>query len=344
MIDADRSSDGGTATTRTSRSDGPGPAFMGETSSPPRARFSGRAPRKPWTEAQRSTAAGYAFLTPWLLGFFGITLLPMLASLVLSFTDFSGSFRNVEWIGLANYRLMFTVDPAYWQAVRVTFAYVLISVPVMLAFALTVATLLNKGIAMLGLYRTIFYIPSLLGTSVAVAVLWRFVWGETGLLNGVLSVVGIAGRSWIGHPDTALLTIMVLNVWTFGAPMIIFLAGLRQVPADLYEAAALDGAGRRQRFWHITLPSISPVVLFNGILSVIGGFQAFTQVYVVSGGDGGPAGSTLFYTLLLYQRAFGELRFGYASAMAWVLLLVIAAATAAVFASGRFWVFYGDEK
>ncbi|UFU01833.1 sugar ABC transporter permease [Ruania suaedae] len=331
MIDTDRSSTGGTAsgTGRTAGSSGGS---------------SRRPARKPWTEAQRSTAAGYAFLTPWLVGFFGITLMPMLASLVLSFTNFSGSFRNVEWIGLENYRLMFTVDPAFWQSVRVTFAYVLISVPIMLVFALAIATLLNKGIAMLGLYRTIFYIPSLLGTSVAVAVLWRFVWGETGLLNGVLSVVGIAGRSWIGHPDTALFTIMVLNVWTFGAPMIIFLAGLRQVPADLYEAAALDGAGRWQRFLRITLPSISPVILFNGILSVIGGFQAFTQVYVVSGGDGGPAGSTLFYTLLLYQRAFGELRFGYASAMAWVLLLVIGAATAAVFASGRFWVFYGDEK
>lgn len=300
--------------------------------------------RSRWTESQRTTIAGYAFLSPWLLGFFGITLLPMLASLVLSFTDFSGSFRTVSWIGLENYRLMFTVDPAYWQSVRVTVTYVLVSVPIMLVFALTVATLLNKGIALLGLYRTIFYVPSLLGGSVAIAVLWRFVWGETGLLNNLLSLVGIAGRSWIGHPDTALITIMVLNVWTFGAPMIIFLAGLRQVPADLYEAAALDGAGRRQRFWHITLPSISPVVLFNGVLSVIGGFQAFTQVYVVSGGTGGPAGSTLFYTLLLYQRTFGELRFGYGSAMAWVLLLVIGAATAAVFASGRYWVYYGDER
>jgi multiple sugar transport system permease protein len=303
-----------------------------------------RPPRTAWTESQRTTAAGYAFLTPWLVGFFGVTLLPMLASLVLSFTNFSGSFRTVEWIGFENYRLMFTVDPAYWQSVRVTFTYVLVSVPIMLVFALTVATLLNKGIAMLGLYRTIFYVPSLLGTSVAIAVLWRFIWGETGLLNNVLDLFGIVGRSWIGHPDTALLTIMVLNVWTFGSPMIIFLAGLRQVPAELYEAAALDGAGRRKRFWHITLPSISPVILFNGILAVIGGFQAFTQVYVVSGGTGGPAGSTLFYTLLLYQRAFGELRFGYASAMAWVLLLIIGAATAAVFASGRYWVYYGDER
>lgn len=305
----------------------------------PRAR-KGRA----WSESARTTAAGYAFLSPWLLGFFGITVVPMLASLALSFTNYSGSFRTMRWVGLDNYWLMFTGDPAYWGSVRVTFLYVGISVPVMLAFALTIAALLNKGIGALGLYRTIFYVPSLLGGSVAIAVLWRFVWGESGLINAVLSVVGVDGRSWIGHPDTALITIMVLNVWTFGAPMIIFLAGLRQVPVDLYEAASLDGASRFRSFWHITMPSISPVVLFNGVLAVISGFQAFTQVYVISGGSGGPAGSTLFYTLLLYQRAFTESRFGYASAMAWVLLLVIAAATAAVFASGRYWVFYGDGE
>jgi multiple sugar transport system permease protein len=301
-------------------------------------------PGRRWSERRRATMAGYAFLTPWLLGFFGITVLPMLASLVLSFTNFSGSFRNVEWIGLENYRIMFTVDPAYWGSVRVTFLYVFLSVPVMLVFALAVAAMLNKGLRALGLYRTIFYVPSLLGGSVAVAVLWRFVWGESGLVNDVLGDLGLGSGSWIGDPDTALVTIMVLNVWTFGSPMIIFLAGLRQVPPELYEAASLDGAGRWRRFRHITLPSISPVVLFNGILALIGGFQAFTQVYVVSGGTGGPAGSTLFYTLLLYQRAFTELRFGYASAMAWVLLVVIAAATALVFASGRFWVHYGDES
>lgn len=300
--------------------------------------------RKRTPERRRTAVAGYIFLSPWLLGFFGITLFPMLASLVLSFTDFSGSFSRMSWIGLENYRLMFTVDPAFWQSVRVTFAYVGISVPIMLVFALIVAALLNRGIALLGLYRTIFYIPSLLGASVAIAVLWRYVWGETGLLNGVLAIFGVTGHSWIGHPDTALITVMVLNVWTFGAPMIIFLAGLRQVPYELYEAAVIDGAGRIRKFLSITLPSISPVILFNGILSVIGGFQAFTQVYVISGGSGGPAGSTLFYTLLLYQRAFTEMRFGYASAMAWVLLAAIAVITALIFASGRYWVFYGDEE
>ncbi|GAB3742895.1 carbohydrate ABC transporter permease [Microlunatus parietis] len=313
------------------------------TAAPPAESEPAGRPRRRFRPALREDLAGYAFLTPWLVGFFGITLLPMLGSLLLSFTNYSGSFRTVRWVGLENYRRMFVEDPAYWGSVRVTLLYVGISVPVMLAFALLIASLLNRGIRALGLYRTIFYVPSLLGGSVAIAVLWRFVWGETGLINAVLGWFGLFPGSWIGNPDTALITIMVLNVWTFGSPMIIFLAGLRQVPAELYEAAAIDGAGRWARFASITLPSISPVVLFNGVLAVIGGFQAFTQVYVVSGGSGGPAGSTLFYTLLLYQRAFTELRFGYASAMAWTLLIVIAAVTAAIFASGRFWVYYGDE-
>lgn len=301
-------------------------------------------PRRGWSERSRANLAGYVFLSPWLLGFFGITAIPMIASLVLSFTNFSGSFRTVNWVGLENYRIMFTVDPAYWGSVRVTLLYVLFSVPIMLIFALLIAALLNRGIRALGLYRTVFYIPSLLGGSVAIAVLWRFVWGETGILNDLLAWFGIQHGSWIGDPDTALITIMILNVWTFGSPMIIFLAGLRQVPVEQYEAAALDGAGRWARFVHVTVPSISPVILFNGILALIGGFQAFTQVYVVSGGTGGPAGSTLFYTLLLYQRAFTELRFGYASAMAWVLLVAIAIVTAIIFATGRSWVYYGDEE
>jgi multiple sugar transport system permease protein len=295
------------------------------------------------TQTQRENIAAHIFLGPWFVGFFGITLIPMLGSLVLSFTDYSGSFARMKWIGFRNYTSMFTLDPLYWGSVSVTIVYVLVSVPVMLALALLVAALLNRGIRAIGLYRTAFYIPSLIGSSVAVALLWRYVFGQPGLVTGILSFFGVKSSSWINNPDTALYTIMVLNVWTFGTPMIIFLAGLRQVPLDLYEAASLDGADRWQKFFHITMPSLSPVILFNGILATIGGFQAFTQVYVVSGGTGGPANSTLFYTLLLYQRAFAQARFGYASAMAWVLLLAIALVTAAVFASGRYWVYYGNE-
>lgn len=293
--------------------------------------------------AKRENAVAYAFLAPWLIGFFGITLLPMLGSLVLSFTNYTGSFTKMKWVGWKNYVRMFTIDPQYWASVRVTVLYVLVSVPVMLIVALLVAAALNRGIKALGIYRTAFYLPSLIGSSVAVALLWRYVFGRPGLVTGVLGYFGIEASSWINNPDTALYTIMILNVWTFGTPMVIFLAGLRQVPRNLYEAADIDGAGRWQKMRYITIPSLSPVILFNGVLATIGGFQAFTQVYVVSGGTGGPADSTLFYTLLLYQRAFAQSQFGYASAMAWVLLIAIALVTAAVFASGRYWVYYGNE-
>lgn len=288
--------------------------------------------------------AGYVFLIPWLTGLLCITLGPILASLALSFTDYGGSFERMHWVGFDNYSRMFTSDREFWGSVQVTLQYVFVSVPIMLTFALALAVTLNRGLRFLTIYRTIFYLPSLLGTSVAIAALWRYVFGQYGLINQVLAWFGIQGTSYIGDPQTALGTIMVLNVWTFGAPMVIFLAGLRQIPVQLYEAATIDGANRRQRFWHITMPSLSPLVLFNGVLSMIGGFQAFTQVYVVSGGTGGPAGSTLFYTLLLYQRAFTQLKLGYASAMAWVLLAFIAAATALLFLSARYWVNYGDER
>lgn len=292
----------------------------------------------------RESIIGYLFLAPWIVGFVLITLGPILASLALSFTDFSGSFDRMRWVGFDNYTRMFTSDRAFWGSLKVTSQYVFISVPILLMFALAVAITLNRGLSMLGIYRTIFYLPSLIGTSVAIAVLWRYVFGEHGLVNHVLAVFGIEGFSYIGDPRTALGTIIVLNVWTFGAPMVIFLAGLRQIPSELYEAATIDGARNWQQFWHITLPSLSPLVFFNGVLSMIGGFQAFTQVYVVSDGTGGPAGSTLFYTLLLYQRAFTQLQLGYASAMAWVLLLMIAAITALFFLSARYWVHYGDEQ
>jgi multiple sugar transport system permease protein len=298
----------------------------------------------PISDRTRESIAAYVFLLPWLVGFLLITLGPILASLVLSFTNFNGSLERMQWVGIDNYVRMFTSDRAFWGSVRVTLLYVFVSVPIMLVFALAVAVALNRGLRFLGIYRTIFYLPSLLGTSVAIAVLWRYVFGQFGLVNQVLGTFGLEGYSYIGDPRSALQTIMVLNVWTFGAPMVIFLAGLRQIPAQLYEAAKIDGASTWERFWYITVPSLSPLVLFNGVLSMIGGFQAFTQVYVISDGSGGPAGSTMFYTLLLYQRAFTQLQLGYASAMAWILLLFIGAVTAALFLSAKYWVHYGEGR
>ena len=203
--------------------------------------------------------------------------------------------------------------------------------------------MLDRGLRGLSFYRSAFYLPSLLGASVAIAILWRQLFGVDGLVNVVLGWFGIEGQGWISNPETALGTLMILNVWTFGSPMVIFLAGLRQIPVMYYEAASVDGANRWQQFWRITLPLLTPIIFFNLILQLIGAFQSFTQAFVVSGGTGGPVDSTLFYTLYLYQRGFANLNMGYASAMAWLLLVIIAAFTAINFWASKYWVFYDDQ-
>ncbi|MFD1718429.1 carbohydrate ABC transporter permease [Georgenia deserti] len=291
---------------------------------------------------RREARAAWVMLTPWLLGFIGITAIPMIASLVISFTDYP-LVAAPTWVGLENYRELFQ-DPKFFTSVGVTVRYVFISVPLQLAFALGLALVLNRGLSGMGLYRSAFYLPSLLGSSVAIAILWRQVFGADGIFNDLVGLFGVPQISWIGNPEWALSTLIVLNVWTFGSPMVIFLAGLRQIPREYYEAAAVDGAGRIRQFFRITLPLLTPVVFFNVVLQFIHAFQAFTPSYIVSGGTGGPVDSTLFYTLYLYQRGFVQFEMGYASAMAWVLLLGIGIFTAANFIGSRYWVFYGDEK
>jgi multiple sugar transport system permease protein len=284
-------------------------------------------------------AAGYLFLAPWLLGFFGLTFGPALASLYLSFTDFD-LLRDPNWVAGRNYARIFTNDPKFLSAMRVTFVYVGLAVPLKLAFALGVAKLLDKGVRGLPLYRAMFYLPSLLGASVAIAVLWRQLFAGNGLLNHLLLLFGIQGPSWISNPDYSLLTLVVLSVWQFGSPMIIFLAGLRQIPKDVYEAAEIDGASRRQQFLKITLPLLTPVIFFNAVVQTIDAFKAFTPAFIISGGTGGPIDSTLFYTLYLYQEAFAYFRMGYAAALAWILVVIIAVFTAFAFLSSRYWVHY----
>lgn len=293
------------------------------------------APESDW----RGSGAGYLFLAPWLLGFFGLTLGPALVSLYLSFTDFD-LLSTPHWVGAANYVRIATNDPKFVAAMHVTFLYVILAVPLKLAFALLVAVVLNKGIRGLPLYRAMFYLPSLIGASVAIAVLWRQLFSGDGLLNQLLALVGIQGPSWISDPDTSLYTLVALSIWQFGSPMIIFLAGLRQIPKDVYEAAEIDGASRSQQFWRITLPLLTPVVFFNGVVQTIEAFKAFTPAFIISGGTGGPIDSTLFYTLYLYQEAFAYFRMGYASALAWILVVIIAAFTALAFFSSRYWVHY----
>lgn len=296
-------------------------------------------------EKQPDTLAGYLFLLPWLIGLAVFAIGPMIASLYLSFTDYnllrSPLKYPPEFVGFENYLNMFG-DEEFWNSFRVTVQYVVVSVPLQLAFALLLALVLDRGMRGLSFYRAIFYLPSLLGGSVAIAILWRQVFGKEGLVNGVLAWFGIEGPGWIGHPDYALWTIIVLHIWTFGSPMVIFLAGLRQIPEMYYEAAQMDGAGKLRQFRSITLPLLTPIIFFNLVLQIIFAFQTFTQAYVVSGGTGGPAGSTMFYTLFLYKVGFLQYDMGYASAMAWFLLVVIGAFTAVNFWFSKYWVFYDD--
>jgi multiple sugar transport system permease protein len=292
-------------------------------------------------EAGRDNKAGYLFLLPWLIGLVVIVAGPMFASLYLSFTNYS-LIQAPEFIGLDNYIRMFNV-PRLLKSLSVTFIYVIVGVPLQLIVALGVAMLLNEGMKGLAIYRSIFYLPSMLGASVAIAVLWRQMFEVDGLVNQVLRLIGIpATTSWIADPQWALWTIILLHVWTFGSPMVIFLAGLRQIPGMYYEAASVDGASRWAQFRKITLPLLSPIIFFNLVLQVINAFQSFTQAYVVSNGTGGPADETLFYTLYLYQRGFVQFQMGYASAMAWLLVVIIAAFTAINFYFSKRWVFYGD--
>jgi multiple sugar transport system permease protein len=293
------------------------------------------------SEAARRDRRAYLFLAPWLIGFFGLTAGPTLVSLYLSFTNFD-LVQSPRWIGAANYIRIATSDVNFIAAMKVTFLYVALAVPLKLAFALAVAMALNKGIKGLPLYRAIFYLPSLLGASVAIAVLWRILFSGDGLVNKVLALVGIHGPSWISDPDYAIYTLVLLSVWQFGSPMIIFLAGLRQIPRDVYEAASLEGASKWRQFRRITLPLLTPVVFFNAIVQTIDAFKAFTPAFIISEGTGGPVRATLFYTLYLYLEAFAYFRMGYAAALAWILVIIIALFTAFSFLTARYWVHYDE--
>jgi multiple sugar transport system permease protein len=287
----------------------------------------------------RQDWAGYVFLLPWFGGMV-FMVVPFFASLYLAFTDYD-LLTAPRWAGLANFREMLG-DVKLHQSLEVTFIYTLVSVPASLAVALGVAMLLDRGVRGLAIYRSVYYLPSLLGGSVAIVMLWRYLFGYDGIVNDLLATIGISGPAWTTDPDYALSTLILLHVWTFGAPMVIFLAGLRQIPAMYYEAAAMDGASRWRQFRSITLPLLSPIIFFNLVQALIASFQTFTQSYVISNGSGGPAGSTLFFNLYLYQKGFAEFDMGYASAMAWLLLMIIAGFTAINFLAARFWVFYDN--
>ncbi|MDR1766739.1 MAG: sugar ABC transporter permease [Lachnospiraceae bacterium] len=281
---------------------------------------------------------GHIFLLPWILGLFGLTLFPMIASLYLSFTHYD-LLTPARWAGLGNYIQLFG-DPKFLKSLGVTFRFVLISVPFQLAFALLVAVVLKRNRRGVRIYRAIYYLPSLFGGSVAVAILWRRIFGKDGLVNLVLGWFGIKGVSWITTPSTALTTLIILAIWQFGSSMVIFLASLKQIPQDYYEAASIDGAGKVRQFFSITLPLLTPMVFFNVVMTIISSFQSFTPSYIVSGGTGGPLDATLLYSLYIYIKGFTQFQMGYASAMAWMLLFIIGAFTGLIFLSAKRWVFY----
>ena len=294
--------------------------------------------------ARRETLTGYGFLIPWLLGFFGLTLIPMGWSLYLSFTRYN-IFTAPEWIGLDNYVRMFTNDPSFVQSAQITLIYVVVGTPITLAAALGVAMLLNYRDRGAGFFRSSFYAPSLIGGSVSVAIVWRAMFAENGPVDNSLSFFGVDLGGWFGNPALVLPMMILLHVWQFGATMVIFLAGLKQVPKELYEAAEMDGANAWHRFRTVTLPMLSPVIFFNLLLGLIGAFQVFTSAYIISNGTGGPAGMTNFITLYLYKRGFSDGQMGYAAAIAWVLLVVVAIIAFILFRTQKSWVHYsGDNR
>lgn len=305
------------------------------------ARTTPQRPARGHRRRRSANLAGYAFLTPWLLGFLLLTAGPMLASLYLAFTDYN-LFRAPSFVGLENFQRMFS-DPRFIKSCQVTAIYVAVGVPIKLAASLAVAMLLNLRHRGSGFYRSVFYAPSLVGASVSIAIVWKVLFIDDGIVDRVGQFFGRPAGGWLGDPDMTMPIMILLAVWQFGAPMVIFLAGLKQVPQELYEAAAVDGAGPVRRFLSITWPMLSPVIFFNLLLETINAFQVFSSAFIISGGTGSPADSALFYTLFLYIRGFTEFRMGYASAMAWFLVVVVGIITAVLFRSSRAWVHYGGD-
>ena len=277
--------------------------------------------------------AGYVFLTPWFLGFLVLTLIPLLISFYYSFTDFN-MLSEPAFVGLDNYKRIFTADSSFRTTIRVTLMYVFISVPLQIVVSLILAFLLNKPVPCLSGIRAAFYIPSLLGGSVAVAILWRQIFGVDGVFNIFLSTIGLnqlSNISWTADPRFSLGSLVLLRMWQFGSPMIIFLAGIKQVPASYLEAAEVDGASKFTQIRKIILPILSPIILFNLVMQIISAFKVFTEAFVISGSDGGVGGSLLVYTMHIYNAGFGQMRMGYASALSWILVVMVGIFTVIAF-------------
>lgn len=282
---------------------------------------------------------GLLYIMPWVAGFLFLQLYPFAVSLWYSFTDIALA-GDYDFVGIANYIRLFTKDADFKKSLSVTINYVLYTVPGKLICALAVALILNLKLKGIKLFRTIYYLPSILGGSVAVSALWRVMFMKTGIVNNLLGKVGIAPINWLGDPTTSLFTISLIEMWQFGSSMVIFLAALKQVPTDLYDAAKVDGSGRMRTFFKITLPMISPIILFNIVMQTINALQNFTSAFVIT--KGGPVKSTYLMGLKLYEDAFSKFSLGYASAQSWIMFLLILIFTGIIFGTSKYWVFYSD--
>lgn len=297
---------------------------------------------RPMKLSTREALNGYLFFSPGLIGFLVFMGFPIVFSLYLSFTSYN-IYSAPKWIGLLNYRIMFTQDPLFYKSLVNTLYYVAISVPLSTILGVLVALLMNQKVFGIRVFRTIFFLPSVV-SGVAVALLWQWILdGNFGLINSFLARFGIEGPGWLTEEVWAKPSIILMNLWAVGGTMIIYLAGLQGVPRSLYEAATVDGAGRLRQFWNVTLPMLTPTIFFNVIMGILGGFQVFIQAYIMTGG--GPNNSTMFYALYLYNTAFKDLAMGYASALAWVLLLIAMALTLVIMKTSSRWVYYeGGER
>ncbi len=289
----------------------------------------------------REGVAGYVFIAPFIIGLVAFTVIPFFTSLYLAFTQYN-VLTPAKWIGLDNFKKMFFEDKLFWKSFWITFKFAIIQVPLKLTISLLVALALSRQTRLTAFYRGAFYIPSLMGGSVAVALLWKQLWAYKGVINSLLKAVGLPGNiKWLSDPNTALGVLIGLGLWQFGSSMLIFLAAIKNIPASYHEAAIVDGAGPVKCFFKITLPMLTPIFLFNLINQTIGAFQAFNSSYLIT--QGGPLNSTLYYGVHLYNRAFTYYEMGYGSAMAWFMLLVIALLTMLIFKSSSAWVYYESE-
>lgn len=305
-------------------------------------------PRRRSTLARREAIAGYIFLLPWIIGFLWFTLGPVLGSLGLSLTDYNAGGKAPNFVGLSNYQQMITGDPLFWQSLKVTTIFSFVSVPLGLLLSLVIALTLNQRVRFLPVWRTIYYLPSLV-TGAAVALLWQFMLNEQfGLINSVLTAIHLPAIPWLTDEFWIMPSLILASLWGSTSGMLVFLGGLQSIPTELYEAAMIDGANTVRKFWHVTLPMLSPTIFYNLIFGVINSFQVFVLVFLLTGGIGasvgGPNYASYVYAIYIYQTAFQYGRLAYSAGLGWVLFAVVLVVTLALFRSARLWVFYAGER